>query len=142
MLKNTCSFFLTFKRTATKKAGGSTKNGRDSVGRRLGMKVTEGNRFLMKGAVVKPGSILVRQRGTVFHPGKNTAMGKDHTIFSLKDGHFRVKKVELTHAPGFFKRYLVVDNDWDHSPIRRFDLIDLNQHFKDQLKLKQEKRGF
>lgn len=62
-----------------KKAAGSTKNGRDSVAKRLGVKA-------FGGEVVKPGSIIVRQRGTKFFPGKNTDMGKDHTIFSLING--------------------------------------------------------
>jgi large subunit ribosomal protein L27 len=68
---------------ATKKAGGSSRNGRDSAGRRLGVK-----RF--GGQVVNSGCILVRQRGTKFHPGKNVGIGKDHTLFALKDGvvHF------------------------------------------------------
>jgi large subunit ribosomal protein L27 len=68
---------------ATKKAGGSSRNGRDSAGRRLGVK-----RF--GGQIVNSGSILVRQRGTKFHPGKNVGIGKDHTLFALKDGvvHF------------------------------------------------------
>ncbi|NRA74272.1 MAG: 50S ribosomal protein L27 [Rickettsiales bacterium] len=64
---------------AHKKAGGSSRNGRDSAGRRLGVK-----RF--GGQVVKSGNILVRQRGTKFHPGKNVGMGKDHTLFALIDG--------------------------------------------------------
>ncbi|WHQ46415.1 MAG: 50S ribosomal protein L27 [Candidatus Midichloria sp.] len=64
---------------ATKKAGGSSKNGRDSSGRRLGVKV-------FGGQSVVPGNIIVRQRGTQFHPGENVGIGKDHTIFSLIDG--------------------------------------------------------
>lgn len=64
---------------AHKKAGGSSRNGRDSAGRRLGVK-----RF--GGQVVKSGNILVRQRGTKFHAGKNVGMGKDHTLFALIDG--------------------------------------------------------
>jgi large subunit ribosomal protein L27 len=60
---------------AHKKAGGSSRNGRDSIGRRLGVK-----RF--GGQNVVPGNILVRQRGTKFHPGDNVGMGKDHTLFS------------------------------------------------------------
>ncbi len=64
---------------ATKKAGGSSRNGRDSAGRRLGVK-----RF--GGQVVKAGNILVRQRGTKFHPGSNVGLGRDHTIFSLIEG--------------------------------------------------------
>lgn len=64
---------------ATKKAGGSSNNGRDSAGRRLGVK-----RF--GGQVVSAGGILVRQRGTKWKPGKNVGLGKDHTIYSLIDG--------------------------------------------------------
>ena len=64
---------------ASKKAGGSTKNGRDSQSKRLGVK-----RF--GGQFVKPGMILVRQRGTQFQIGKNVAMGRDHTLFSLVEG--------------------------------------------------------
>ena len=65
---------------AHKKAGGSSRNGRDSIGRRLGVK-----RF--GGEHVKAGTIIVRQRGTNFHPGKNVGMGKDHTLFALCSGH-------------------------------------------------------
>ncbi|PLX90126.1 MAG: 50S ribosomal protein L27 [Desulfuromonas sp.] len=64
---------------AHKKAGGSSKNGRDSVGKRLGVK-----RF--GGQEVTAGSILVRQRGTTFHPGNNVGCGKDYTLFALIDG--------------------------------------------------------
>ena len=70
---------------AHKKAGGSSKNGRDSAGRRLGVKV-------FGGQAVIPGNIIVRQRGTVFHPGKNVGLGKDHTIFSLIEGTVAFKK--------------------------------------------------
>lgn len=62
-----------------KKAGGSTNNGRDSVAKRLGVKV-------FGGQIVKAGGIIIRQRGTKFFPGKNADMGKDHTIFSLVEG--------------------------------------------------------
>ena len=64
---------------ATKKAGGSSRNGRDSAGRRLGVK-KYGGQFVI------PGNIIVRQRGTKFHPGLNVGMGKDHTLFSLING--------------------------------------------------------
>ena len=64
---------------AHKKAGGSTRNGRDSAGRRLGLKKFGGESVL-------PGNIIVRQRGTKFHPGKNVSLGKDHTIFAIKEG--------------------------------------------------------
>ena len=64
---------------AHKKAGGSSKNGRDSAGRRLGVKRYGGEDVLA-------GNIIVRQRGTKYQPGTNVGMGKDHTIFSLIDG--------------------------------------------------------
>ncbi|WP_371195642.1 50S ribosomal protein L27 [Glaciecola sp. SC05] len=64
---------------AHKKAGGSTKNGRDSVSKRLGVK-----RF--GGQAVLAGNIIVRQRGTKFHAGDNMGIGKDHTLFALADG--------------------------------------------------------
>lgn len=64
---------------AHKKAGGSSRNGRDSNAQRLGVK-----RF--GGQLVSAGSIIVRQRGTTFHPGDNVGMGKDHTLFALIDG--------------------------------------------------------
>ena len=73
---------------ATKKAGGSSRNGRDSAGRRLGVKTYGGQ-------LVKPGSIIVRQRGTKIHPGDHVGMGKDHSIFSLVKGkvHFKTSKL-------------------------------------------------
>ena len=64
---------------ATKKAGGSSRNGRDSAGRRLGVKK-------FGGEVVVAGNIIVRQRGTKFHPGKNVGCGKDHTLYSKVAG--------------------------------------------------------
>ena len=64
---------------ATKKAGGSSRNGRDSAGRRLGVKRSAG-------VFVKAGNILVRQRGTQVTAGKNVGTGKDHTLFALIDG--------------------------------------------------------
>lgn len=64
---------------ATKKAGGSSKNGRDSAGRRLGVKRSDGQEVI-------PGNIIVRQRGTKIHPGDNVGLGKDHTIFALSEG--------------------------------------------------------
>ena len=64
---------------AHKKAGGSSRNGRDSEAKRLGVK-----RY--GGQLVKAGNIIVRQRGTEFHPGDNVGMGKDHTLFALVDG--------------------------------------------------------
>ena len=70
---------------AHKKGGGSTRNGRDSESKRLGVKRFGGEKVL-------PGNIIVRQRGTRFHPGKNVSMGKDHTIFSLIDGFVKFSK--------------------------------------------------
>ncbi|MEM6382689.1 MAG: 50S ribosomal protein L27 [Pseudomonadota bacterium] len=64
---------------AHKKAGGSSRNGRDTAGRRLGVKK-------FGGEVVTAGNIIVRQRGTKWHPGTNMGMGKDHTLFALTDG--------------------------------------------------------
>lgn len=70
---------------AQKKGGGSTQNGRDSAGRRLGVKKFGQEQVLA-------GNILVRQRGTKFHPGKNVGIGKDHTLFSLIDGQVVFKR--------------------------------------------------
>ncbi len=64
---------------AHKKAGGSSRNGRDSAGRRLGVKKFGDERVI-------PGNIIVRQRGTAFHPGENVGMGRDHTLFALVSG--------------------------------------------------------
>jgi large subunit ribosomal protein L27 len=64
---------------AHKKAGGSSRNGRDSAGRRLGVKKYGGE-------AVTPGNIILRQRGTQWHPGKGVGMGRDHTIFAIRDG--------------------------------------------------------
>jgi large subunit ribosomal protein L27 len=72
---------------AQKKAGGSSRNGRDSIGRRLGVKKFGSEHVI-------PGNIIVRQRGTQFHPGANVGMGKDHTIFAKVEG-----VVEFTSGP-------------------------------------------
>ena len=65
---------------AQKKGGGSTRNGRDSQPKMLGVKAYGGE-------TISAGSIIVRQRGTKFHPGTNVGIGKDHTLFALVDGH-------------------------------------------------------
>ena len=70
---------------AHKKAGGSSRNGRDSESKRLGIK-----RY--GGQAVSAGEILVRQRGTKFHPGQNVGIGKDHTLFALKNGVVEFRK--------------------------------------------------
>jgi large subunit ribosomal protein L27 len=64
---------------AHKKAGGSSRNGRDTAGRRLGIKKSGGQQ-------VAPGNIILRQRGTQWHPGTGVGMGKDHTIFAVREG--------------------------------------------------------
>ena len=70
---------------AHKKAGGSTRNGRDSESKRLGVK-----RY--GGEAVRAGNIIVRQRGTKFHPGKNVGCGRDHTLFATMDGEVRFER--------------------------------------------------
>ena len=70
---------------AHKKAGGSSRNGRDSEGRRLGVKKFGGEK-------VNPGNIIIRQRGTKFAPGRHVGLGKDHTIFALVDGHVSFRR--------------------------------------------------
>lgn len=70
---------------AHKKGGGSTKNGRDSQAKRLGVKASDGQ-------FVLAGSIIVRQRGTRIYPGLNVGLGKDHTLFALKDGKVKFLK--------------------------------------------------
>ena len=78
---------------AQKKGGGSTRNGRDSEAKRLGVKAYGGE-------VIPAGSIIVRQRGTRFHPGVNVGVGKDHTLFALADGRvsFSVKGALRKHV--------------------------------------------
>lgn len=71
---------------ASKKAGGSTKNGRDSQSKRLGVKRYGGEQVL-------PGTIIVRQRGTEFFPGNNVRMGRDHTIYSVVDGKVKFERI-------------------------------------------------
>ena len=80
---------------AHKKGGGSTKNGRDSQSKRLGVKRSDGQDILA-------GGIIVRQRGTKIHPGNNVGRGNDDTLFALIDG-----RVKFEHAPGGKKRVSV-----------------------------------
>lgn len=70
---------------AHKKAAGSSRNGRDSAGRRLGVKK-------FGGEMVIPGNIIIRQRGTKYHPADNVGMGKDHTIFAMEEGNVKFFK--------------------------------------------------
>ncbi len=81
---------------AHKKAGGSSRNGRDSVGRRLGVKK-------FGGQDVVAGNIIIRQRGTKTYPGENVGMGKDHTLFALTDGRVRF------HAGKLGRKFVSVD---------------------------------
>ncbi len=81
---------------AHKKAGGSSRNGRDSAGRRLGVK-----KFGSQDVI--PGNIIVRQRGTKFYPGVNVGMGKDHTLFALEAGKVRF------HDGKLGRKYVSVD---------------------------------
>jgi len=84
---------------AHKKAGGSSRNGRDSASQRLGVKK-------FGGELVRPGNILVRQRGTKFRPGKNVGIGKDDTLFALADG-----TVQFRHVTKQRKRVDVVTSE-------------------------------
>lgn len=70
---------------AHKKAGGSSRNGRDTEGRRLGVK-------MFGGQAIAAGNIIIRQRGTKFHAGDNVGMGRDHTLFALTDGAVKFNK--------------------------------------------------
>ncbi len=74
---------------STTKSGGSSKNGRDSRGKGLGVKK-------FGGETVKAGNILVRQRGTTFHPGSNVGVGRDYTLFALSDGVISFEKFTKT----------------------------------------------
>ncbi len=78
---------------AHKKSGGKSENGRDSIGRRLGVKKFGGESVIS-------GNIIIRQRGTKFHPGDNVGMGKDHTIFATSEGkvEFRTKANDRTYV--------------------------------------------
>lgn len=78
---------------AHKKAGGSSRNGRDSAGKRLGVKLFGGQQAIA-------GNIIIRQRGTATHPGQNVGVGRDHTLFALVDG-------EVTFSTGYKKRKFV-----------------------------------
>jgi large subunit ribosomal protein L27 len=93
-------------RHATKKAGGSSKNGRDSPGQHLGVKK-------FGGEVVIPGNIIIRQRGQKYHSGVNTKMGRDHTIYSSTSGyvHFvynKIKKHQIVTGNNIFLELLII----------------------------------
>ena len=82
---------------AHKKAGGSTRNGRDSESKRLGVKV-------FGGQVIQAGGIIIRQRGTRFYAGENVGMGRDHTLFAKADG-----VVRFVTKGAFQRQYVVVE---------------------------------
>lgn len=86
---------------AHKKAGGSTKNLRDSQPKYLGLKLSDGQ-------VAKAGSVIVRQRGTVYMPGTGVGLGKDHTIFALKAGHVKYATKRKTSFTGISRRHPIV----------------------------------
>jgi len=87
---------------AHRKAGGSTQYGRDSVSKRLGVKVSSGQN-------VEPGNVIIKQRGTKFHPGKNVKRGKDDTLLALKKGKVRFIKRKVRKFHGKLKPTTVVD---------------------------------
>ncbi|KAI9472789.1 ribosomal L27 protein-domain-containing protein [Coemansia mojavensis] len=117
------SFVYQQLRFATKKTGGSSRNGRDSIGRRLGFKKQQ-NEYVV------PGNIIIRQRGTKFHPGENVGMGKDHTLFATQPGYVKVY-TDSRLKEG--RRYIAValdknDNNFPRSPfekrVRGFFMVD------------------
>lgn len=81
---------------AHKKAGGSTKLGRDSQSKRLGVKIYGGQKIIA-------GNIIVRQRGTKFHPGEGVGIGRDHTLFATKDGTVEFQKKKVRKFTGSLK---------------------------------------
>ncbi|KAJ2799068.1 54S ribosomal protein L2 mitochondrial [Coemansia guatemalensis] len=110
-------------RFATKKSGGSSRNGRDSIGRRLGFKKQQNEHVI-------PGNIILRQRGTQFHPGENVGMGKDHTLFAIQPGYVKIYTDSRIKKD---RRYIAValdkeDNAFPRSPyekrVRGFFLVD------------------
>lgn len=107
IIVSTPSYIQQSLRFATKKTGGSTKNGRDSIGRRLGVKK-------FGGQYVIAGNICVRQRGTVYRPGNGMGMGRDHTLYALKPGY--VKFIWNT----YFERYEVHIIDENPNPAPYF----------------------
>ncbi|KAJ1399784.1 Ribosomal protein L27 [Sesbania bispinosa] len=89
LVTNVPAYRSTGGRWATKKTAGSTKNGRDSKPKNLGVKKFGGERVI-------PGNIIVRQRGTRFHPGNYVGIGKDHTLYALKEGSVKFERNKLT----------------------------------------------
>lgn len=86
---------------AHKKAGGSTSLGRDSISKRLGIKV-------FGGAAVRTGNVIVRQRGTKYYPGRNVKRGSDDTIYAIKEGMVQFKKKKIRRFDGALKTKTIV----------------------------------
>ena len=118
----TAEYRLQGLRFATKKAGGSTKNGRDSPGQRLGLKK-------FGGEVVKPGNIIIRQRGHKYHHGENTKMGRDHTIYAVADGW-----VKFTFNKEKKREVVSVTMVNPNIPKTNFEKKELPAYFKKVLK--------
>ena len=92
------------RRWATKKTGGSSANGRDSIGRRLGLKKAGGQ-------AVIPGNIILRQRGRKFHPGSGVGIGKDHTIYAKEPGFVTFSKEPIHHNRKKLRQYVNVSKE-------------------------------
>ena len=93
-------------RFASKKAGGTSSNGRDSAGRRLGVKK-------FGGEVVIPGNIIIRQRGTKYYPGDGVGMGKDHTLFAKNAGHVMFRKIKGFNRKKRQYVSIVTSDEWE-----------------------------
>ena len=109
-------------RHATKRAGGSARNNRDSAGRRLGVKIYGDQ-------MVKTGNIIIRQRGTVWHAGENTGLGRDHTIFAMQPGYVKFYKDPKQPKRQFvgvvFNRETILPRPIGQKRIRRLGLCDV-----------------
>jgi len=112
------SFLLQSVRNASKKAGGTTRNGRDSVGKRLGVKKFGGEKVL-------PGYIIVRQRGRKYHPGENVGIGRDHTLFALTDGF-----VKFTWHYKRQRKIVNIVPDDPNPPPAREPVLSPNHHLR------------
>lgn len=128
-------------RTATKRAGGSTKNNRGSAGRRLGVKI-------FGGQYVKQGEIIIRQRGQRFHPGQDVYLSKDHTLHAKRSGYVKFYRDPSGDSVGYRalslrnqaqRKFVGVVEDRNQTlprdlknegRSRHFGLVDLNSHFK------------
>ncbi|KAF9913468.1 54S ribosomal protein L2 mitochondrial [Lobosporangium transversale] len=125
------SVFTNQVRHASKRAGGSTKNNRDSAGRRLGAKKVGGEPVI-------PGNIIYRQRGTRFYPGENVGMGKDHTLYALESGWVQYYQDPVKDKKFWKRTYVGVSLYKDqtlptlaHDPRKRaFRMVDVAAHKK------------